>query len=131
MEIAAVQNLLSQGDRSLEEHTQDFLDLRHLVDYDDGNLCFFPGRTQLEDESTPDGADGPQQTFIEYVDWVLQCGSPFTISESEEYYLVPEHTVHAVHAQPRLQRSTISSPPQTQRPGEPSLNRCMSWPPFR
>lgn len=64
MDLAAVQILLSQVDRSLEEHTKDFLDLRHLIDYDDGNLCFFPGRTQLEDESTPDGAEADRKRHL-------------------------------------------------------------------
>lgn len=32
---------LSQGDRSLEYHTQDFLDLVHYVHYNDNSLCLF------------------------------------------------------------------------------------------
>lgn len=42
MDLAAVQILLlSQGDISLEVHRLGFLDLVHLVHYDDDSLCLF------------------------------------------------------------------------------------------
>lgn len=48
MDLAAVKILLlSQGNQSLERHTQAFLDLQHLVHYDDTSLCQ-PPETELE-----------------------------------------------------------------------------------
>lgn len=42
MDLAAVKILfLSQGECSLKRHTQDFLDLYHLVHYDDSQYMFF------------------------------------------------------------------------------------------
>lgn len=42
MDLAAEQIFLfSQGDRSLEEHTEDFSDLHHHVHYDEDRLCVF------------------------------------------------------------------------------------------
>lgn len=44
MDLAAVRILLlSQGNQSLEAHTQAFLELQHLVHYDDASLCVFGG----------------------------------------------------------------------------------------
>lgn len=50
MDLAAVKILLSQGEQSLERHTQALLDLYHLVHFDEDSLCVFPGRSQCGDE---------------------------------------------------------------------------------
>lgn len=68
-----------RGDRFLEEHTQRFVDLIHLHHYDDDILCvFFQARLNTQMKARLLG-DGPQGTFIEYVDLdLLRNGSHFT-----------------------------------------------------
>lgn len=64
MDIAAVQILLLQGEQSLKRHTQAFLDLYHLVHYDNDSLFVIAWRQS-------------SGMFMEYVDWVLlQNGNP-------------------------------------------------------
>ncbi|ROL52394.1 hypothetical protein DPX16_6623 [Anabarilius grahami] len=72
---------LEQGDRSLEEHLTDFLDLVPLTTFPDDALCSFlfaglntTTRAQLSGK-------GPRESFA-FVEWVLvSCGSAFTVED--------------------------------------------------
>ncbi|ROL49488.1 hypothetical protein DPX16_15814 [Anabarilius grahami] len=129
MDLAAVQILLlSQGDLSLEAHTQRYLDLVPFVHYDDTSLCVF-FRAGLNAETRAHlPRDGPRGTFQEYVKWVLvHSGSPFTIVESEEKTNMPERrSKMAATPEPSPKIATTSSLiPRW----PPLLNPQPGWPP--
>uniref|UniRef100_A0A672PX96 Uncharacterized protein n=1 Tax=Sinocyclocheilus grahami TaxID=75366 RepID=A0A672PX96_SINGR len=72
--------LLEQGERSLEDHTNDFLSLAQLTHYPDNCLCTFyrvglnaTTRAQLS-------GDGPRESFATFIEWVLvSCKSHLTV----------------------------------------------------
>jgi len=80
MDLAADHILLSQGNQSLENHTLAFLDLYHLVHYNDDCLCVV-FRTSLNTETRVHLPSAePLGTFKKYVERILlHNGSPFTI----------------------------------------------------
>lgn len=63
-------HLLEQMDRSLEDHTRDFLDLGCLTHYLDHSLCMFfnTGLNEWLEAYLP--GVGPWGAFFEYVEWV-------------------------------------------------------------
>ncbi|KAI2652954.1 Gasdermin-E [Labeo rohita] len=77
--------LLEQGDRSLEDHTTDFVFLTNYTHYPDNCLCsfYFAGlntttRAQLS-------GDGPRESFAAYVEWVLvSCNSSLTVDFADD-----------------------------------------------
>lgn len=94
MDLTVVQILLlSQGGRSLEEHTESLLDLVHLVNYDDNSLCVL-FRAGLNTQTKACLLrDDPLGTFIQYVDCVLlQNGSSFNVGKREKDLIAS--TVH-------------------------------------
>ncbi|KAL0193309.1 hypothetical protein M9458_011605, partial [Cirrhinus mrigala] len=72
--------LLEQGDRSLEDHTTDFVLLANLTHDPDSCLCSFfqaglntATQAQLSEE-------GSRESLAAYVEWVLvSCNSPLTM----------------------------------------------------
>ncbi|ROJ08797.1 hypothetical protein DPX16_3107 [Anabarilius grahami] len=86
MALPAVQLLcLEQGDRSLEQHTSDFLQLACLTHFPDRSLCIYY-RTGLSERSKARiPAGGPTEDFAAYVEWVLVNNhSQFTIGPAED-----------------------------------------------
>ncbi|XP_067228248.1 interferon-induced very large GTPase 1-like [Chanodichthys erythropterus] len=86
MALPAVHLLcLEQGDRSLEQHTSDFLQLACLTHFRDRSLCIYY-RTGLSERSKARiPAGGPTEDFAAYVEWVLvNNNSPFTIGPAED-----------------------------------------------
>ncbi|ROL52801.1 hypothetical protein DPX16_2307 [Anabarilius grahami] len=86
MALPAVQLLcLEQGDRSLEQHTSDFLQLACLTYFPDRSLCIYY-RTGLSERSKARiPAGGPTEDFAAYVEWVLVNNhSQFTIGPAED-----------------------------------------------
>ncbi|ROL46489.1 hypothetical protein DPX16_21673 [Anabarilius grahami] len=86
MALPAVQLLcLEQGDRSLEKHTSDFLQLACLTHFPDRSLCIYY-RTGLSERSKVRiPAGGPTEDFAAYVEWVLvKNNSQFTIGPAED-----------------------------------------------
>ncbi|ROL42328.1 hypothetical protein DPX16_8207, partial [Anabarilius grahami] len=69
-----------QGNRSIEAHIAEYLDLAHQLSFLDNCLCSFlfvglnaSTKAQLSEE-------GPRGSFAAYVEWVLaSCGSSFTV----------------------------------------------------
>ncbi|KAL0177682.1 hypothetical protein M9458_026576, partial [Cirrhinus mrigala] len=75
--------LLEQGDRSLEDHTKDFVFLANYTHYPDNCLCsfYFAGlntttRVQLSGE-------GPRESLATYVEWV-SCNSSLTMDFADD-----------------------------------------------
>ncbi len=68
---------LEQGDRPLEDHTQDFLHLACLSHYPDRSLCVFYHASLSERSKARVPADGPRDNFAAFVEWVLEKNGLF------------------------------------------------------
>ncbi len=78
MDIPAVQLLcLEQQDRSLEDHTRDFLDLACLTHFPDRSLCAFYITSLSERCKARLPANGPKENFAACVEWVLENNGLF------------------------------------------------------
>ncbi|KAL0161830.1 hypothetical protein M9458_041226, partial [Cirrhinus mrigala] len=63
--------LLEQGNRSLEDHTKDFVFLAPMTHYPDSSLCSFY-RTGLNPTTRVQlSRDGPRESLAAYIEWVL------------------------------------------------------------
>ncbi|KAI2644822.1 Threonylcarbamoyl-AMP synthase [Labeo rohita] len=63
--------LLEQGNRSLEDHTRDFVYLTPLTHYPDSCLCTFyrAGLNTTTKAQLP--GEGPRESIANYIEWVL------------------------------------------------------------
>ncbi len=93
MDLPAVQLLcLEQRDRSLEDHTRDFLNLACLTHFPDRSLCVFYISSLSERCKARLPANGPKEDFAAFMEWVLENnGSPLTVCPSEEDISSPTH----------------------------------------
>lgn len=84
MDLPAVQLLcLEQQDRSLEDHTVDFLDLVCLMPNSDCSLCIFYLTSLSKQSKAHLPANGPIKDFAMFVEWVLM-NSPTPGPESSQ-----------------------------------------------
>ncbi|XP_059401982.1 uncharacterized protein LOC132133218 [Carassius carassius] len=121
MAIPAVRLLcLEQLDRSLKDHTRDFLDLACLTHFPDRSLSnfFYTGLSERCKARLP--ANGPREDFAAFVEWVLEKNeSSFTITTAEEDISSP--TPDPETSQPPS-RHTEPEPTAAAEP-EPSTDR--------
>ncbi|KAL0154071.1 hypothetical protein M9458_050624, partial [Cirrhinus mrigala] len=111
--------LLEQGDRSLEDHTTDFVFLTNYTHYPDNCLCsfYFAGlntttRAQLS-------GDGPRESFAAYVEWVLvSCNSSLTVDFADDD---TSPTLDPEPGQPSPQFAEHEPEPTVDREPEPSV----------
>ncbi|ROI15684.1 hypothetical protein DPX16_20222 [Anabarilius grahami] len=90
MEPAVSLLCLEQKDRSLEEHTMDFLELACLTHYPDRSLCVFYIASLSERSRARLPGSGPQKDFAACVEWVLiNNNSAFTIGPAEPISTTP------------------------------------------
>ncbi|KAI2654645.1 Zinc metalloprotease ZmpB [Labeo rohita] len=77
--------LLKQGERSLEDHTRDYIFLAEHSHFPDSSLCkFYYAGLNTTTKALLSG-EGPQESLPEYIEWVLaSCGSSWTIDIKEE-----------------------------------------------
>ncbi len=117
MDLPAVQLLcLEQRDRSLEDHTRDFLNLACLTHFPDCSLCVFYISSLSERCKARLPANGPKEDFAAFVEWVLENnGSPLTICPSEEDISSPTH----VPETSQLSSRCTESLPEPTADGEP------------
>lgn len=72
-------------DRSLENYTQDILDLACLAHNSDDSVSVFFYTSLSEQAKARLPANGPLEDFVTYVEWVLvNNGSEFTIGPEED-----------------------------------------------
>ncbi len=77
--------LLEQGDRSLEDHTEDFVFLANYTHYPDNCLCSYylaglntSTRAQLS-------GDGPRESLTAFIEWVLvSCKAKLTVDIADD-----------------------------------------------
>ncbi|KAI2668955.1 Accumulation-associated protein [Labeo rohita] len=77
--------LLKQGERSLEDHTRDYLSLSEHSDFPDSSLCkfYFIGLNTTTKALL--SGEGPQESLPDYIEWVLaSCGSSWTVDIVEK-----------------------------------------------
>ncbi|KAI2653668.1 Zinc metalloprotease ZmpB [Labeo rohita] len=116
--------LLEQGDRSLEDHTTDFVFLTNYTHFPDNCLCsfYFAGlntttRAQLS-------GDGPRESFATYVDWVLvSCNSSLTVDFADDDTsptLDPEPSQQSPQFAEHEPEPTVDGEPEPNVTDEPS-----------
>lgn len=76
---------LSQGNRPLEDHIQDFLNIAYHSDFLDFALIDFFSHELNEPLITKLISHGPLGWLCQFSDYaLLLCGSPFTVGEAED-----------------------------------------------
>ncbi len=72
--------LLEQGDRSLEDHTEDFVFLSNYTHYPDNCLCSFYQAGLNTSTRAQLSGDGPRESLAAFIEWVLvSCKSKLTV----------------------------------------------------
>ncbi|KAI2659589.1 Accumulation-associated protein [Labeo rohita] len=75
--------LLEQGNRSLVDHTRDFVHLVPLTHYPDSSLCtFYRAGLNIATKAQLSG-EGPQESFADYMEWVLVSCRPSLTAEDD------------------------------------------------
>ncbi|KAI2644981.1 Titin [Labeo rohita] len=75
--------LLEQGNRSLEDHTRDFVYLAPLTHYPDSCLCtFYRAGLNIATKAQLSG-EHPRESIADYIEWVLFEPGPTTDDEPE------------------------------------------------
>ncbi|XP_073693903.1 thyrotropin-releasing hormone-degrading ectoenzyme-like [Garra rufa] len=113
MDLPAVQLLcLKQQDRSLEDHTRDFLDLACLTHFPDRSLSVFYHASLSEPCKARLPANGPREDFAAFVEWALESnGLYFSVCPVQEDLSSPT---------PDPEPSQLSSPRSTEHKPEPT-----------
>ncbi|KAL0152357.1 hypothetical protein M9458_052080 [Cirrhinus mrigala] len=77
--------LLKQGERSLEDHTRDYIFLAEHSHFPDSSLCtFYRAGLNTTTKGLLSG-EGPRESLPDYIEWVLaSCGSSWTIDFVKE-----------------------------------------------
>ncbi|KAL0149434.1 hypothetical protein M9458_055222 [Cirrhinus mrigala] len=83
--------LLEQGNRSLVDHTRNFVHLVPLTHYPDSSLCaFYRAGLNIATKALLSG-DGPRESFADYIEWVLvSCRSSLTAEDDTSPTQDPE-----------------------------------------
>ncbi|KAI2663047.1 Repellent protein 1 [Labeo rohita] len=83
--------LLEQGNRSLMDHTRDFVHLVPLTHYPDSSLCtFYRAGLNIATKAQLSG-EGPRESFADYMEWVLvSCRSSLTAGDDTSPTQDPE-----------------------------------------
>ncbi|KAL0151595.1 hypothetical protein M9458_053112, partial [Cirrhinus mrigala] len=75
--------LLEQGNRSLVDHTKDFVYLAPLTHYPDSCLCtFYRAGLNITTKAQLSG-EGPQESIADYIEWVLVFSRSSLATEDE------------------------------------------------
>ncbi|KAL0192237.1 hypothetical protein M9458_010533, partial [Cirrhinus mrigala] len=74
-----------QGERSLEDHTRDYIFLAEHSHFPDSSLCtFYHAGLNTTTKGLLSG-EGPRESLLDYIEWVLaSCGSSWTIDFVKE-----------------------------------------------
>ncbi|KAI2668447.1 Titin [Labeo rohita] len=75
--------LLEQGNRSLEDHTRDFVYLAPLTHYPDSCLCTFYLRGLNTTTKAQLSGEGPRKSIVDYIEWVLVSSRSLLAAEDE------------------------------------------------
>lgn len=108
--------LLEQGDRCLEDHTRDFVDISNFTHYLESSLCSFyiAGLNNTARAKLP--GEGSRGSFAAFVEWVLVSnGSSFTVGPADEDATSPtpdpESSLPSPHRTEQLQEPTADGEP--------------------
>ncbi len=123
--------LLEQGERSLEDHTTDFVFLSNYTHYPDSCLCSFyltglntSTRAQLS-------GDGPRESLAAFIEWVLvSCKSELTMDIADND-TSPTRDPEPSHLPPRsteLPEPTADGEPEPAAVVEPSPSGATELP---
>ncbi|KAL0190994.1 hypothetical protein M9458_013692 [Cirrhinus mrigala] len=77
--------ILKQGERSLEDHTRDYIFLAEHSHFPDSSLCKFYYTGLNTTTKALLSGEGPQESLPDYIEWVLaSCGSSWTVDIVEK-----------------------------------------------
>ncbi len=77
--------LLEQGDRSLEDHTEDFVFLSNYMHYPDNCLCSFYQAGLNTSIRAQLSGDGPRESLAAFIEWVLvSCKWKLTVDIADD-----------------------------------------------
>ncbi|KAL0148340.1 hypothetical protein M9458_056320 [Cirrhinus mrigala] len=83
--------ILEQGNRSLEDHTRDFVHLVPYTHYPDSCLCTFYRVGLNTTIKAQLSGEGPRESIADYIEWVLaSCGSSWTIDFVKDVSPTPD-----------------------------------------
>ncbi len=123
--------LLEQGDRSLEDHTEDFVFLANNTHYPDNCLCTFY-RAGLNNTTRGQlSGDGPRESLAAFIEWVLvSCKSPLTvdIADSNTSPTRDPEPSHLLPHSAELSEPTADGEPEPAAVVEPSPSRATELP---
>lgn len=130
MDAAVADCCTEQGECSLEDYTTNFLDLACLTQIPDSNLrlLYLYGLNAVSTARLV--GCGPPGGLAHLVEWVLvSCGSPSTISETEEIGVtVLEAATEPEHGPEPSTDQEMEPEPLTESVLEPELaTRCVMW----
>ncbi|KAL0192152.1 hypothetical protein M9458_010448, partial [Cirrhinus mrigala] len=107
-----------QGERSLENHTTDFVFFANLTHYPDSCLCSFYQAGLNTTTRAQLSRNGPRESLAAFVEWVLvSCGSPMTVDIEDDHASPTSDPV----PRPTSPRSAERQPEPT-ADGEPKSN---------
>ncbi|KAI2656558.1 Accumulation-associated protein [Labeo rohita] len=106
--------LLEQGNRSLLDHTRDFVHLVPFTHYPDSSLCtFYRAGLNIAMKAQLSG-EGPRESFADYIEWVLFEPEPTADDEPE-----PRATESKIATEPEPYTSDqVREPATTTTTGE-------------
>ncbi|KAI2645615.1 Sal-like protein 3 [Labeo rohita] len=103
--------ILEQGNRSLEDHTRDFMHLVPHTHYPDSCLCTFYRVGLNPTIKAQLSGEGPRESIADYIEWVLaSCRSSWTVGIVEKDY-EPEPTADD-EPEPRATEQRIATEPE-------------------
>ncbi|KAI2655773.1 IgA FC receptor [Labeo rohita] len=122
--------LLEQGNRSLEDHTKDFMFLAPMTHYPDSSLCSFY-RTGLNPTTRAQlSGDGPRESLATYVEWVLGSSrSSRTVEDDTSTTPDPEQSPATPQLAEPEPEPTVDGEPEpnvTEQPNVGSPRVCQS-----
>ncbi|KAI2655544.1 Repellent protein 1 [Labeo rohita] len=118
--------LLEQGERSLEDHTTDFVFLANLTHYPDSCLCSFYYTGLNTATQAQLSGEGPRESLAAYVEWVLvSCRSSLTVdfaNDDTSPTLDPESSQPSPRSTERKPEPTADEEPKPNAANEPLPN---------
>ncbi|KAL0189499.1 hypothetical protein M9458_016598, partial [Cirrhinus mrigala] len=106
--------LLEQGNRSLEDHTRDFVHLVPLTHYPDSCLCTFYRAGLNTTIKAQLSGDGPRESIADYIVWVLVSSRSLLTTK---YDTSP--TQDPEHSQPSPRHAEFEPEPTADEEPEP------------
>ncbi len=119
---------LEQGDRSLEDHTEDFVFLANYTHYPDSCLCSFYQAGLNAATQAQLYREGPRESLATFIEWVLvSCKSALNVDIADDDTSPtsdPEPSPQSPHSMEPKPEPTADREPELDATNEPSPERA-------